>query len=44
MINVDISNIWGGISLPDLLSIEGEIAAAHMLLTERTGPGSEYLG
>ena len=44
MINVDISNIWGCISLPDLLSLEREIFTAHETLMEGTGPGSEYLG
>ena len=44
MINVDISNVWGDISLPDLLSIEQEIGAAHMMLTEGTGAGAEYRG
>lgn len=29
MIEVDISNIWGELSLPDLLGIEAEIFAAH---------------
>ena len=44
MIQVDISNIWGEVSLPDLLSLEKEIFDAHNLLTEGTGAGSEYLG
>ena len=43
MINVDISNVWGQISLPDLLALESEVAAAHAALTERTGAGSEFL-
>ena len=43
MINVDISNIWGQISLGDLLSMEQEVSDAHATLTERTGAGSEYL-
>lgn len=34
MIQVDISNIWGSVSLPDLLGLEAEISAAHMRLTE----------
>lgn len=41
MITVDISNIWGGVSLSDLLGIEGEVAAAHETLMEGTGAGSE---
>ncbi len=44
MIQVDISNIWGDVSLPDLLGLEKEIFAAHMALTEGTGEGSDYLG
>ena len=32
MINVDISNIWGSVSLPDLLALEAEISRAHMAL------------
>jgi len=44
MITVDISNIWGQVSLPDLLAIEAETAAAHQTLMEGTGPGSEYRG
>ena len=44
MIQVDISNIWGEVSLPDLLALEKEIFDAHNLLTEGTGAGSDYLG
>ena len=44
MIYVDISNIWGEVSLPDLLAIEGEVAAAHEKLTEGTGAGKENRG
>ena len=33
MIQVDISNIWGEVSLTDLLSIEAELSAAHMAVT-----------
>ena len=44
MINVDISNIWGEISLPDLLETEKEVFDAHMTLTEGTGAGKEFLG
>ena len=29
MIGVDISNIWGAVSLPDLLAMESEVTAAH---------------
>ena len=28
MIKVDISNVWGQISLPDLLAVEHEVAEA----------------
>ena len=44
MITVDISNIWGELSLPELLQAEKEVFDAHMLLTERNGEGSDYLG
>ena len=44
MIKVDISNIWGELSLPDLLQTEKEVFAAHMLLTDRSGPGNDFLG
>ena len=44
MIKVDISNIWGELSLSDLLSVEAELSAAHMTVSERSCPGSEYLG
>lgn len=44
MINVDISNIWGEISLPDLLAMEREAAAAHATLTDGTGAGNRLLG
>ena len=44
MIKVDISNVWGQLSLPDLLAVEKEVAAAHMTLTEGSGEGSDFLG
>ena len=44
MINVDISNIWGQITLSDLLAIEKEVAAAHATLADGTGAGNDYLG
>lgn len=44
MINVDISNIWGQISLPNLLAMEKEVFAAHQSLTDGEGPGSDHLG
>ena len=43
MIQVDISNIWGQLSLPDLLAMEKEVASGYNTLTGRNGPGSEYL-
>lgn len=44
MIQVDISNVWNRVSLPELLGMEAETAAAHQMLMEGTGVGSEYLG
>ena len=44
MIKVDISNVWGQFSLPDLLATEKEIFAAHQTLTEASGEGSDFLG
>ena len=44
MIKVDISNVWGQISLPDLLAVEKEVSAAHATLAEKTGPGNDFLG
>ena len=44
MITVDISNIWGEVSLPGLLALEKEIFDAHLALTDGTGAGSDYLG
>ena len=44
MIRVDISNVWGQISLPDLLGLEQEVFDAHNALTEGTGAGSEFRG
>lgn len=38
MINVDISNVWGQLSLPDLLAMEAETARAHALLTGENAP------
>lgn len=44
MINVDISNIWGQVSLPGLLAMEREVFEAHQMLTDASGAGKEYLG
>ena len=37
MINVDISNIWGAMSLPDLLKVEAELGQAHRNLLDAQG-------
>ena len=34
MIEVDISHVWSGISLPDFLAIEKDVAAAHSALMD----------
>ena len=44
MIQVDISNVWGQLSLPDLLAIEKEVFDAHQTLTQGTGDGNDFLG
>ena len=44
MITVDVSNIWGEVSLPGLLALEKDIFDAHLALTDGTGAGSDYLG
>ncbi len=44
MIKVDISNVWGRVSLPELLNMEKEVFAAHNTLTDGTGAGNDYLG
>ena len=44
MITVDISNIWGDLSLPELLSAEKEVFDAHMKLTDRNGKGCLFKG
>ena len=44
MIKVDISNVWGELSLPDLLATEKEVFAAHQTLTEGSGEGNDFLG
>lgn len=33
MIHVDISNVWGALSLPDLLSVERDLSEAHQRLS-----------
>ena len=42
MIEVDISNVWGQIALPDLLAMESEAAAAHEMLMDGSGAGSAF--
>ncbi len=44
MIKVDISNVWGQLTLPELLATEKDVAAAHMTLTQGTGEGNDFLG
>ena len=44
MIKVDISNVWGQLSLPELLACEKEVFNAHMTLSEGTGDGNDFLG
>ncbi len=44
MIKVDISNVWGEVSLPELLGLEKEVFDAHNTLTDGTGPGNDFLG
>ncbi len=44
MIKLDISNVWGELSLPELLECEQEVFNAHKTLTEGKGPGSDFLG
>ena len=44
MITLDISNVWGQLSLPDLLAIEQEVFTAHQALIEGSGEGNDYLG
>ena len=44
VITVDISDVWGELTLPELLSMEREVFAAHQTLTEGSGEGSDFLG
>ena len=44
MIKVDISNVWGDLSLPNLLAMEQEVFEAHKTLDEGTGAGNDFLG
>ena len=44
MIKVDISNVWGQVSLPELLAMEKEVFAAHQTLVDGSGEGNDFLG
>ena len=44
MIELDMSNVWGELSLPQLLETEQEVFNAHKLLAEGKGPGNDYIG
>ena len=44
MIKVDISNVWGQLTLADLLAMEKEVADAHATLADGTGEGNDFLG
>ena len=44
MITLDMSNVWGELSLPELLEREKEVFAAHQLLAEGKGAGNDYIG
>lgn len=44
MIEVELSNIWGSVSLPDLLSGEKDLFDAHMQLRTNVQDGPDFLG
>ena len=44
MIELDMSNVWGELSLPQLLETEKEVFAAHQILAEGKGPGNDFIG
>lgn len=44
MIEVDISNVWGELALPDLLAMEKEIFDAHLKLTQTVETGGAFPG
>ena len=44
MIELDMSNVWGELSLPQLLETEKEVFEAHRLLAEGKGPGNDFIG
>ena len=41
MLKVDLSNVWGDLSLPDLLATEQEVFAAHKTLARSEEHTSE---
>lgn len=43
MIEVELSNIWGSVSLPDLLSGEKDLFDAHMQLRTNVPDGPDFL-
>ena len=44
MINVDISNVWTCVTLPELLGSEKQIFDAHQLLRDNQPEGPDFLG
>ena len=44
MLNVELSNIWSCVSLPDLLSREKELFDAHLHLRSNQPGFAQYLG
>ena len=44
MIELDMSNVWGELTLPQLLETEQEVFNAHKLLAEGKGPGNDFIG
>ena len=44
MIELDMSNVWGELSLPQLLETEQEVFEAHRLLAEGKGAGNDFIG
>lgn len=44
MINLDISNVWSCVTLPELLGSEKQMFDAHMLLRNNQPDGPDFLG
>ncbi len=44
MIELDMSNVWGTITLQQLLETEKEVFAAHQILASGKGPGNDFIG